>query len=174
MFTSKSDMKSENAGNVAAFVKPESRESLHQDRSTKLNKVTIRGMFQLTEEGELQIDGSVEGNIECYMLTLGETGSLKGDVSASKVVISGTHDGKIEARQLILTKTAKVTSEDILVHDSVVMEPEAQFEGTLRRPQASAESPQETVQSGKPAEKPKQPAIARAPTADSEGAGTTA
>ncbi len=103
-------------------------------RETSLDRVVVRGFFQLDEDGELQIGGEVEGDIECYALTILEGGSMQGNVLAERLLIEGAYDGNVETRQLTVASTAKLISDDVLVHDDVVIEPDAHFEGVLRRP----------------------------------------
>jgi cytoskeletal protein CcmA (bactofilin family) len=109
-----------------------------QRRETSLDRVVVRGFFQLDEEGELQIGGDVEGDIECYALTILEGGSMQGNVLAERILIEGSYDGNVETTQLTVASTAKLISDDVLVHDHVVIEPEAHFEGILRRPGQAA------------------------------------
>ncbi len=107
-------------------------------RETSLDRVVVRGFFQLDEDGELQIGGDVEGDIECHALTILEGGSMQGNVLAERILIEGSYDGNIETTKLTVASTAKLISDDVLVHDQVVIEPEAYFEGVLRRPGQSA------------------------------------
>ena len=100
---------------------------------TSLDKVQISGNFQLNEGGELQIGGNVKGNIKCRALTVNQGGSMKGDVTADIVLISGHYSGKIDVGRLTLASTAKIKSEDVLVREAIVIEEGADFEGNLRR-----------------------------------------
>ncbi len=109
----------------------------HAGVSTSLDKVVIRGAFTLTEDGELQIGGNVEGNIKCHAMHVLESGTMSGDVNAESVVVKGTFNGNISTNHFTLASHAKVVSNDILVYDTVVIEPDSHFEGQLRRPNAS-------------------------------------
>lgn len=100
---------------------------------TSLDKVQISGHFELTEDGELHIAGNVRGNIKCHALTISDHGSMKGDINADIVLIAGAFSGRIEARRLTLTNTARVRSEDVVVSEAVVIEEGTDFEGNLRR-----------------------------------------
>jgi cytoskeletal protein CcmA (bactofilin family) len=105
--------------------------------ATSLDKVVIRGAFTLTEDGELQIGGNVEGNIKCHAMHVLESGTMSGDVNAESVVVKGTFNGNISTNHFTLASHAKVVSNDILVYDTVVIEPDSHFEGQLRRPNAA-------------------------------------
>lgn len=112
------------------------RSNGHAGVSTSLDKVVIRGAFTLTEDGELQIGGNVEGNIKCHAMHVLESGTMSGDVNADSVVVKGTFNGNITTNHFTLASHAKVSSNDIMVHDTVVIEPDSHFEGQLRRPNA--------------------------------------
>lgn len=86
----------------------------------------------LTCQDVLHIDGSVEGNISCQQLTVGEGGRIKGDIHADTVDMSGTLTGDIEARVLTLYKTSNVVG-DIVVHESLGIEPGANFDGSCKK-----------------------------------------
>ena len=110
-------------------------------RETSLDRVVVRGFFQLDEDGELQIGGDVEGDIKCHAMTILEGGSMEGNVLADRLLIEGCYDGNVETTELNVASSAKLVSDDVLVHDQVVIEPNAHFEGVLRRPgQGAADS----------------------------------
>jgi cytoskeletal protein CcmA (bactofilin family) len=43
----------------------------------------------LNTKGEVQIDGSISGDVRCGHLTVGKTGAITGDIAAKEVVIRG-------------------------------------------------------------------------------------
>ena len=146
MFTSKID-KSNTDGNGKASEAgtkldvpeaPPEGSNGDERRATSLDRLTVRGFFRLDEDGELQIGGEVEGDIECHALTILESGSMQGNVLAERILIQGAYDGNVETTRLTVASTAKLISDDVLVHDQVVIEPEAHFEGVLRRPRQGA------------------------------------
>ncbi len=95
--------------------------------------ITIRG--NVKGAGAIHIAGSVEGNIDCSEITIGEFGSVQGDIQADTVLIRGNCAGSIEARVLNIAKTAKVDGK-VVVHESLTVEPPARFEGRCRRGRA--------------------------------------
>lgn len=101
---------------------------------TRLDQVVIKGQFSLTEAGEMKIDGHLQGNINCYMLSVGHGGSMTGDVEADRVHVAGSFQGRIKTRILIIGATAKLKTPEAIVYDSLTIEPDAQFEGTITRP----------------------------------------
>ncbi len=152
MFSSKIDKPK--AGNGAKGSEADPTLGVPEDgdprrRGTSLDRVVVRGFFQLDEDGELQIGGEVEGDIECHALTILEGGSMQGNVVAERILIEGSYDGNVETTMLTVASTAKLISDDVLVHDQVVIEPEAHFEGVLRRPGQTAAGTRKPV--GEPA-----------------------
>ena len=127
---------SKDNGADSAAVERRARSANGADIATSLDKVVIRGAFTLTEDGELQIGGNVEGNIKCHAMHVMEGGTMSGDVNADSMVVKGTFNGNITTNHFTLASNAKVVSNDILVYDTVVLEPDSHFEGQLRRPNA--------------------------------------
>jgi cytoskeletal protein CcmA (bactofilin family) len=85
----------------------------------------------------LNVEGMVEGNIDCHSLALGETGTVKGEVRADTVSVKGTFKGAINARVVNLARTAKVQG-DIVATETLGIEPGAEFDGTCKRSRASS------------------------------------
>ncbi len=89
--------------------------------------VTITG--NITTLGEMQLDGTIEGDVRCASLTIGEQGAVKGVVTADKVTVKGTVKGQINGRNIRLEKSAKVTGD--LFHETLSVEAGAFIEGKL-------------------------------------------
>lgn len=89
--------------------------------------VSIKG--NITTPGEIQLDGTVEGDIQSASLTVGEHGSVQGIVTAEEVVIKGSVSGQIKGRNIRLEKTAKVKGD--LFHETLSVEAGAFIEGNL-------------------------------------------
>ena len=106
--------------------------------------LTITG--DVTSNGELRIDGRVQGNVHCLSLILGENAEIKGDVKAEDVLIGGRLLGSVRGRRVMLQSTAHVEGD--LLHKDLAMEQGAYFQGESRR----AEGPLTAAQ---PAQKQK-------------------
>ena len=91
----------------------------------------------VTSEGEVQIDGHVEGDVQCGSLTVGQTGVIKGAVKADTALVRGHITGEITARSVSLTKTAHVLGN--VLHESLMIEPGAYIDGHCRRQDKSAQ-----------------------------------
>ena len=84
----------------------------------------------LLSNGDLQIDGIVEGNVRSQTLTVGETAKITGDVDAESVQVRGTVTGQINARAVTLMKTARVIGD--VVHETLAIDAGAYLEGACR------------------------------------------
>ncbi len=90
--------------------------------------VKIKG--GVTSQGDLDINGHIEGDVRAATLTIGETGSVKGEVIAESVVVRGSIEGRIRGRKVQLCTGAKVRGD--IIHASLAIEPNAIFEGGVK------------------------------------------
>ncbi len=90
----------------------------------------------LKSHGDIQIDGTIEGDINSRLLTVGEQAVVEGCIVADTVRISGTVKGQIKARMVHLDKDARVTGD--LTHETLTMEAGALLEGQVRRMEPSS------------------------------------
>ena len=81
----------------------------------------------LKSDGEIQIDGTVKGDIKAHMLTVGEQGKVDGSTVAETVRIFGTVNGRVQAKTVRLDASAKVTAD--ITHETLTIEAGAYFEG---------------------------------------------
>jgi len=86
---------------------------------------------KLISDGEIQVDGSVKGDIDCQVLTIGVSGLVVGEVIAEAVRVYGKVEGKIQAKSVFLASTASVFGD--MLHDSLAIEPGASLEGHCKR-----------------------------------------
>ena len=98
--------------------------------------LTIAG--NLDGEGEVQIDGTVNGDIRCNTLLVGETAKIKGKIIADSVRIHGTVNGQIEAHTVSLARTARVVGN--ILHENLSIEQGAFLEGHCKRMDTKKES----------------------------------
>ena len=85
----------------------------------------------LTTPGEIQLDGTIEGDVTCEKLMVGEKASITGHVQADKVVIRGKIIGNVKAIKVELAKTAHVVGD--IWHDTIAIDAGAFLEGHCRR-----------------------------------------
>ncbi|MEZ5648858.1 MAG: polymer-forming cytoskeletal protein [Alphaproteobacteria bacterium] len=91
----------------------------------------LRITGNLSSTGDMQIDGIVDGDIKSRTLTLGESGVIIGTVEAEQARISGSITGKLIARSVELSRTAKVFGD--IIHQTLSIEAGAKVEGALSR-----------------------------------------
>ena len=85
----------------------------------------------LTSTGEVQVDGSVSGDIRCKALIVGVKGSVVGEVVAQTVRMHGSIKGMVRAKSVFLASTARMAGD--VEHESLAIEPGAYLEGHCRR-----------------------------------------
>ena len=88
----------------------------------------------LNTRGEMQIDGTVNGDVGCGALTIGENATIVGEISAESVVVHGRVEGRIKAKKVQLTKTARITGD--IWHDTLSIDAGAYLDGHCRRNEA--------------------------------------
>jgi cytoskeletal protein CcmA (bactofilin family) len=101
--------------------------------------VTIDG--SVSGDGELQLDGTLRGDVFIERLFIGETGHLEGSVTADVVEVRGRVLGTITARQVRLHGTAHVDGD--ITHEQLSMEPGAFFQGRSMKFQRQIPAPTE-------------------------------
>ena len=85
----------------------------------------------LSCEGEIQVDGSIDGDIRTQSLLVGETAQIKGEIVAETVNIHGNVNGQIKSRYVNLAKTAHVVGD--ILHENLTIETGAFLEGHCNR-----------------------------------------
>lgn len=81
--------------------------------------------------GDIQVEGTVEGDIRAHLLTIGETATIKGEVVADDVVVNGRIVGRVRGLKVRLTSTARVEGD--IIHKTIAIESGAHFEGSVQR-----------------------------------------
>lgn len=82
-------------------------------------------------QGDIQIEGNVEGDIRAHQLTIGESATVKGEVVADDVIINGRIIGRVRGLKVRLTATARVEGD--IIHKTIAIESGAHFEGSVQR-----------------------------------------
>jgi cytoskeletal protein CcmA (bactofilin family) len=97
--------------------------------STISSDLRING--DVVSDGDIQLDGAVQGNVRSRNLIIGETGSVTGEVSADSVRVLGKVVGPIKSKAVVLAKTANVTGE--VRHESLTIDAGAFIDGHCKR-----------------------------------------
>ena len=91
--------------------------------------LTITGNVKTT--GDIQIEGTIEGDIRAHLLTVGEGATVKGECMADDVVVNGRIVGRVRGLKVRLTSTARVEGD--IIHKTIAIESGAHFEGSVQR-----------------------------------------
>jgi cytoskeletal protein CcmA (bactofilin family) len=97
----------------------------------------LRVTGDLVSESDVQVDGSINGDIRTRTLTIGQTGEVRGEIVADKIRICGTVIGQVRAKDVSLSDTARMIGD--ILHESLSIEPGAHIEGHCRRIEGVAE-----------------------------------
>jgi cytoskeletal protein CcmA (bactofilin family) len=88
---------------------------------------TVKMSGALISTGSFQIDGIIDGDIQCSSLVISETGQVYGQVLAERVVVRGRFKGSIHANQIVLCPGSQV--EGTLSQKSLEVQFGAHFDG---------------------------------------------
>jgi len=103
----------------------------------------------LKTEGEVQVDGTIDGDVTSRALTVGEKAQVKGEIIAEEIEIRGSIEGRVRAKSVRLSKTAHVVGD--IIHEILSVESGAYIEGQLQRADnAKREARRETFGKAKP------------------------
>lgn len=87
----------------------------------------VRIAGDLISDGEVHIDGLIEGDVRASSVTISPCGRVSGALSGDSVRIEGQVDGKITGQSVSLAATARVKGD--IAHDTLALEQGAHFEG---------------------------------------------
>ena len=94
------------------------------EKSIISSDMKIKG--KISAEGELMLLGSVVGDIKCHILHVEETGTLKGNIDADIVTVSGKCDGQVIAEVVSIKSTGKISGEvfyeNISIEEGAIVE----------------------------------------------------
>jgi len=109
----------------------EPKRSTAQGGVPSIISADLRVTGNLKSDGDIQVDGYIEGDIDSATLTIGEGAHVKGHISCESVRICGTIDGAVKAKSVVMAKTARVIGD--IIHDSLAIEAGAFIEGNIKR-----------------------------------------
>lgn len=95
----------------------------------------VRIVGDIMTQGEIQVDGQVEGDITCATLVVGEGARISGEVTAEHVKVHGELNGKINAAVICIARSARVVGD--VTHESLEIEAGAHVEGHCIRKAAT-------------------------------------
>ncbi len=93
----------------------------------------------LVTEGDIQVDGTVDGDIKSVLITVGVEAVVNGAVVGDTVRVDGTVNGQINGRVVQLGKSAKVSGD--IIHESLAVEAGAFVHGMCRNIEQDRQRP---------------------------------
>jgi cytoskeletal protein CcmA (bactofilin family) len=97
----------------------------------------------LTAKVDLHIDGKVQGDVICGSLVQGEGSTINGKVVADSARLSGKVDGSIEATDLVIEASARITGD--VLYQNLTIAPGGQVEGKFKHRASSAPNIRKTT-----------------------------
>lgn len=91
--------------------------------------VVIKG--NLVSKGEVQVEGTVQGDIHGSHIVVGQGANITGGIVAEEVVIRGHVSGSVRGRRVMLQASSQVDGD--IFHNALSIEQGAMFEGKSRR-----------------------------------------
>jgi cytoskeletal protein CcmA (bactofilin family) len=130
MFSSKS--KDQNSQTLAAQPVPplQQKRSIRSASAPSIISADLVVNGTLTSQGDIQVDGRVEGDVRSVGLVIGDKAVINGEIYAEDVTVRGRVQGSIRARKVLLCSTCHV--EGNILHEAFAVETGAFFEGNCR------------------------------------------
>lgn len=130
------------------FSKPSSKPG-SRGASLSILAADCRLTGDISCDGEVHVDGRLEGDLSCHVAVIGESGEVSGKIAADLVRVLGSVTGQISARTVELGKTARITGD--ITHASLIVEAGAHVQGNFMRLAGEGQTPPPPA---KPAEAP--------------------
>ena len=131
MFSKTKDSTSTPEPVTSTTFEPKRSSSAQKSGVPSIISADLRITGNLKSDGDIQVDGHVEGDIDSATLTVGEGAHVKGHISCESVRVCGTVDGAVKAKSVVMAKTARVIGD--IIHDSLAIEAGAFIEGNIKR-----------------------------------------
>jgi cytoskeletal protein CcmA (bactofilin family) len=99
----------------------------------------IRITGNIETDGDIQLEGVVDGDIKTHLLTIGLEAVVNGSITGDTIRVDGTVSGQITGRSVQLGKTAKVNGD--IIHESLSIEAGAFVHGMCRNVEQDRQRP---------------------------------
>lgn len=93
------------------------------------NNLTVIG--RIISQGEVQIDGHLQGDARANSLTVGEEAKVDGELCGDMITVRGKVKGTIRGKQVHLCTSAVVNGD--IFHTALAVEAGATFNGSVKR-----------------------------------------
>lgn len=91
--------------------------------------LTVTG--NIKTQGDVQIEGQVEGDVRAHQLTVGESATIRGEIVADDIIVNGRVVGRVRGLKVRLSAAARVEGD--IIHKTIAIESGAHFEGSVQR-----------------------------------------
>ena len=135
----------------------------------------LKVVGNLISEDDIQVNGTVEGDIQSASLTVTNNAQINGSISAETVMIQGTVNGQLNANKVKVAATGRVKGD--ITYRSISMEEGALIDGHLRPSTGTAavnEPVKPVLATARPAPETAKPETAKTETGPSGAAGKSA
>ncbi len=112
-------------------VNPVESQAVQKSPAPSIISKDLKIVGDLSCDGEIQIDGTIDGDIRTKSLLVGETADIKGEIVADTLNVHGSINGQIKARSVNLAKSAHVVGD--ILHEDLAIETGAFLEGHCKR-----------------------------------------
>jgi cytoskeletal protein CcmA (bactofilin family) len=129
MFSKDSKPKSDMPGPDLGGMTPSASQAIAATPSIISADLKIIG--NMHSNGDIQIDGQIDGDVDSKSLTIGESAKVNGTVSCERVRVCGSVSGEIRATSVVLARSARVDGD--IVHKTLEIEAGASLQGGVRR-----------------------------------------
>ncbi|MCA8906543.1 MAG: polymer-forming cytoskeletal protein [Rhodospirillaceae bacterium] len=122
------------------------------DAPPSIISVDMKIVGNLVTDGDVQIDGTIEGDVRSHSLSVGRTAQISGELVADVVRIWGRVEGRVCGREVSLMETAEVNGD--ILHETLEVARGAVVDGSVKRQKGDAllSTPKLQVTHRKPAE----------------------
>lgn len=94
--------------------------------------ITISGQqLVIKTKGSLLIAGHIQGDVHGESVTVGETGSVAGTITARTITVQGEVSGALKGSSVNLNATSRVDGD--IIKQTLSIDEGAQFDGSVRR-----------------------------------------
>jgi cytoskeletal protein CcmA (bactofilin family) len=85
----------------------------------------------VTAEGLVEVNGQIEGDVQCISLIVSPKAHIVGNIIAERVVVNGKVEGPIQGGEVVLKSQAHVVGD--IHHQSLTIEKGAYFDGRAKQ-----------------------------------------
>ncbi|MDW3207235.1 MAG: polymer-forming cytoskeletal protein [Alphaproteobacteria bacterium] len=125
MFTKSKPSKPAGSDGSGASVKPA------KSGPPSIVAADMRVLGDLESEGDVQIDGRVDGDLRIRTVTVGQGATVNGAIYGDTIRIAGTVNGEIRGGSVLLADTARVVGD--IHHKTLSIEAGAFLQGLCKR-----------------------------------------